>query len=135
MTLLKAVVFLDVMQVIPPDDDCSLHLSAGHYPGQNPTTDAHISCEGALLINVGALDGLKTKMQTFYENVIAIQEARPFKDKARPLETLELGTLESFITYMFYCPLLCLLWLVKSPCNRSWGYLSSQQPLAGKSIS
>ena len=101
MTLLKAVVFLDVMQVISPDDDCSLHLSAGHYSGQNPTTDAHISCEGALLINVGALDGLKTKMQTFYEDVvIVIQEARPSKDKARPLETFQLGTLESFITHV-----------------------------------
>lgn len=56
--LLKTVVFLDVVEVVPLDDDSSLHLQTGHNPCQNTATNAHISSEWALLVDVGAFDGL-----------------------------------------------------------------------------
>merc|ERR1719195_2337269 len=58
VTLFKTVVLLDVMQVVTPDDDRPLHLRGDAHALEDFTTDAHVPCEGALLIHVFTLLGL-----------------------------------------------------------------------------
>lgn len=58
VTLLKTAVLLDVVQVVPPDDDGPLHLGLGDDSGQDTSTHGHITGEGALLVDVRASDGL-----------------------------------------------------------------------------
>ena len=52
MTLLKAIVLSDVMEIVPADDNGPLHLHLGHNTRQNPTSDGDISSEGAFLVYV-----------------------------------------------------------------------------------
>ena len=59
MSLFKSVIFLDIMQVVSPDDDGPLHLHALHNPRQNATTNTDVPCEGTLLVDVCTLNGLK----------------------------------------------------------------------------
>ena len=59
MSLFKSVILLDVMQIVSPYHDCPLHLHALHDPRQNATTNADISCEGTLFVDVCSLNGLK----------------------------------------------------------------------------
>jgi len=56
--LLKTTVLGDVVQVIPSDNDCSLHLGGHDLSHQNSTTDGRTTSEGALLVNVHSLNGL-----------------------------------------------------------------------------
>lgn len=56
--LLKSVVLLDVMQIVPSDDNCAFHFHARNNACQNTATNAYIACEGAFLVDVGSLDGL-----------------------------------------------------------------------------
>ena len=59
MSLFKSIIFLDIVQVVSPDDNGSLHLHALHDPRENATTNADIPCEGTLLVDVCTLNGLK----------------------------------------------------------------------------
>ena len=65
MPFLKSVVFLDVMQIVSPDDNCALHFHACNNACQNTATDAHISCERAFLVNICSLDGLWKRLNMF----------------------------------------------------------------------
>ena len=56
--LLVPVELLDVVHVIPAHDDGTPHLGGGNDSGQDMTADRDVSGEGALLVNVGSLDGL-----------------------------------------------------------------------------
>jgi len=56
--LLVPVELLDVVHVIPAHDDGAPHLGGGNNSGQNTAADRDVSCERALLVNVGSLDGL-----------------------------------------------------------------------------
>ena len=58
VTLLKAIVLSDVMEIVPADDDGPLHLHLHHDTRQDPTLDGDITSEGAFLVYVGALDDL-----------------------------------------------------------------------------
>ena len=51
VTFLEPVVLLDVVEVVPPDDDCPLHLHLGDGAGQDAATDRHVAGEGALLVD------------------------------------------------------------------------------------
>lgn len=58
VTLLKSVVLSDVMQVIPANDDGTLHLHLLHDTGKDASSDGHVAGKRALLVDVGSLDGL-----------------------------------------------------------------------------
>mmetsp|Transcript_122297 Transcript_122297/g.391106 ORF Transcript_122297/g.391106 Transcript_122297/m.391106 type:complete len:223 (+) Transcript_122297:25-693(+) len=58
VALLETVKLLDVMQVVPADDDCALHLRRDHHALQDLAADAHVAGEGALLVDEIALLGL-----------------------------------------------------------------------------
>ena len=58
MSLLVALVLLDVVEVVPANYQCSLHLQALHDPRQDSTTDGDIAGEGTLLVNVRPVGGL-----------------------------------------------------------------------------
>lgn len=58
VTFFKSVVLLDVMQIVTSNDNCALHFHACNNARENTATDAYISCEGALLVNVRSFDGL-----------------------------------------------------------------------------
>ena len=64
MSLLKSVVLLDVMQVISPQNNSSLHLVGKDDTLEDSTSDANIRGEWALLINVLALFGLQWGLET-----------------------------------------------------------------------
>lgn len=67
VALLEPVVLLDVMQVVPPDDDSPVHLHLGDDTRKDTTTDRHLAGEGTLLVNVVALASLLI----FYVDVMA----------------------------------------------------------------
>ena len=56
--LLKAVVLLDVVEVVPSDHHRPLHLHAPYHPRQYPASDADVARERTLLVNVGAFNSL-----------------------------------------------------------------------------
>lgn len=65
MTLLITIVLLDVVEVITTDDDGALHLSNGtNGSGQDTSTNANLSGEWALVVDVGTLDGLTGSTET-----------------------------------------------------------------------
>ena len=52
VTLLKSTVFLYVVEVISSYDDSLCHLRGDAHSFQNSSSDAHVSCERAFLIDV-----------------------------------------------------------------------------------
>lgn len=52
------VVLAHVMEIVPADDDGPLHLHLDDSSLKNTATDVHIAGEGALLVDVCALDCL-----------------------------------------------------------------------------
>merc|ERR1719370_2189245 len=63
--------FLDVVQVIPPDDSGPVHLKLGHNTSEDTSTDGHLSGEGTLLVDVvshaGLSWGLEAKSRVAHE--------------------------------------------------------------------
>lgn len=58
VSLLESFILLNVVEVISPDDNGSLHLLALHNPCQDPPSNAHISSKWTLLVDVCAFTGL-----------------------------------------------------------------------------
>ena len=58
VSLLKVVVLPDVVQGISANDDGPLHLTFHDNTSEDAATAAHIACEGAFLVDVGAINGL-----------------------------------------------------------------------------
>ena len=54
MSLLKTVVFLDIVQVVTSDDNGPLHLHFLNNSSEDATTNGNITSEWALFVNVGA---------------------------------------------------------------------------------
>jgi hypothetical protein len=54
--LLKTTVLLDVVQVVPSDDNCILHLSGDNLSIQNSSSDGNVSGEGTFLVDVVSLN-------------------------------------------------------------------------------
>lgn len=59
VTLLKSVVFRQIVQVVAADDDGPLHLHLLHDTSQDAATDRHVASEWALLVDVSAFDRLE----------------------------------------------------------------------------
>jgi len=57
MALLVTVVLRDVVQIISADDDGAGHLGRNDLASEDTTADGDFSSEGALFVNVGAVDG------------------------------------------------------------------------------
>lgn len=64
VTLLETAVFAHKVQVVAPNDNGALHLGLADHAGQNATTDPHITGPGALLVDVGTIDGLTWGLET-----------------------------------------------------------------------
>ena len=45
------------MEVVPTDDNGTVHFGGYNLAGKNTSTDGDVTSEGALLVNVRALDG------------------------------------------------------------------------------
>ena len=58
MSLLETVVFLDVVEVVPSNDDGPFHLHVLDNSCQDSSTDTHIASERAFLVYVGAFNSL-----------------------------------------------------------------------------
>ena len=58
VALLETAVFLNVVQVVPPDHDGALHLGLLDDSGEDASTHRAVASERALLVDVGAGDGL-----------------------------------------------------------------------------
>ena len=63
VSLLVTVVFGDVVEVIPPDDDSALHLVRDDNALEDLSPDGDVAGEGAFLIDVGALDGFLRSLE------------------------------------------------------------------------
>ena len=57
--LLKTIIFLNVMKIVSPDDNSSLHLHALNSTGQNTTTNGDVAGKWTLLVNIVAFYSLK----------------------------------------------------------------------------
>jgi hypothetical protein len=57
VTLLETTVLLDVVEVIPTNNDGALHLRGDDDSLQDLTTDRNVPSEGTLLVDVVSLDG------------------------------------------------------------------------------
>ena len=57
VTLLETTVLGDVVQVIPSDDNRSLHFGGNDESLEDASADGHISGKGALLVDIVALNG------------------------------------------------------------------------------
>lgn len=64
VSLLKPVVFRQVVEVVAADHDGALHLHLLHDSGEDAATDRHVAGERALLVNVCS----------FYRLVVVINE-------------------------------------------------------------
>ena len=62
MMLLKVIVPSDVTEIIPVDDNTP-HLHLGHTTTQDPVSDGDMTTEGAFLVSVAALDGLRGHLE------------------------------------------------------------------------
>lgn len=58
VSLLKTVVFANVMKIISADHDGSLHLHFLDNSGEDTSTDGNVTGEGTFLVDVGPFDGL-----------------------------------------------------------------------------
>lgn len=58
MSLLKSVIFSDIMQIITSNDNGSLHFHLLNDSGQDTSANGNVSSERAFFVNVGAFDGL-----------------------------------------------------------------------------
>jgi len=76
VTLLITVVLGNVMQVLATDGNGALHLGRDNDTGEDTTTDGNITSEGALLVDVGTLDGflggLETKTNLLVPTVVSL---------------------------------------------------------------
>lgn len=61
MTFLETTVFAHKVQIIAANDNSTLHFSFAHNASQDAATNSHIASPGALLVNVGAIDGLRER--------------------------------------------------------------------------
>lgn len=59
VSLLKTIVFSNVVEVITADHDGSLHLHLLDDSSKDATANGDVSSEGAFFVNVGALNGLE----------------------------------------------------------------------------
>ena len=53
--LLKTPVLLHELQIVTPHNNCALHLCAQDQTLQNPTTDADVTSERTLLVDIASL--------------------------------------------------------------------------------
>ena len=63
VAFLVPLVLANVVKVVPPHDDGALHLGGHNEALENTSTDGDVSGEGALLVNVGALDRLLRRLE------------------------------------------------------------------------
>ena len=61
VSFLEPVVLLDVVQVIPPYYDGSLHLHFHHNASQDTATNADLSSKWALFVDIRAIVGLENE--------------------------------------------------------------------------
>ncbi|KAG8140909.1 hypothetical protein E2320_003537, partial [Naja naja] len=102
--LLEVVVFADVVQVVPADDDGALHLHLGDHTGEDAAPDGDVAGEGALLVDVGTLDGLLGGLEAQADVlVVAGQLLLAGVTQQHPLLVLEDGGL-LLITYSSFVP-------------------------------
>jgi len=57
VALLVTVVLRDVVEIVTPDDKCSVHLGGDNGTAQDTSTDGDETSERAFLVNIGALNG------------------------------------------------------------------------------
>jgi len=74
VALLVTVVLGDVVQIISADDDGTGHLGGDDFASEYTTANRDLSGEGALLVNVGAVDsfgrGLKAQTDIFVPSLV-----------------------------------------------------------------
>lgn len=58
------------MEVLSSDDDSVGHLSRVDDTVKDSASDRDVASEGALLVDVGAVDGLWQNLLAFYSNIL-----------------------------------------------------------------
>lgn len=59
VALLKSIVLANVVQIVPADDNCPLHLHLLDNSREDSATNSNFARKGAFLVNVRAIDSLK----------------------------------------------------------------------------
>ena len=58
VSLLVSLILLDEVEIVPSDNDGSLHLGGDNHSSEDSSTDGDITSEWTLLVNVGSFNGL-----------------------------------------------------------------------------
>ena len=103
MALLVTVVLGDEVEVLATDDDGALHLGGDDLTSEDAATDGDITSEGALLVDVVALNGLLGGLEA--ETDLLVPAAVLDRLLAGNLGVLEdtLLLLESFLNLVGVC--------------------------------
>lgn len=64
MSLFESVVLSDIMEIVPSDNNSSLHLHFNDGSSKDATSDRYIACEGALFINIFALSSFTRSLES-----------------------------------------------------------------------
>ena len=65
MSLLKSIVFFDVMQVVSSQNYGSVHLIGKYDTLEDSTSDGYIGSEWALLVNINTSFGIEWGLETY----------------------------------------------------------------------
>ena len=60
VSFFESIVFANVVQIIPSDDDRSSHFQFHHCTGEDSTSDADVTGEWTFLVDVSSFDRLES---------------------------------------------------------------------------
>lgn len=93
VTFLEAVVLLEVVEVVSADDNGPRHLHLGQSPHQTESAhDGVVTSKGAFLVRIGALSGLRGRLEAQTDVFVVSQELLlALSSKQDPLLVLKDG--------------------------------------------
>jgi hypothetical protein len=68
-SLYEPLVFLNKVEIVPSDNDCTVHLSTVACTSQDTTSNGHASSEGALLVNVSSYSKSTISLDSYYHEI------------------------------------------------------------------
>lgn len=75
VTFLEAVVLFEVVEVVSADDSGPVHLHLGQLPHQTQSAhDGAMTSKGAFLVRIGALSGLRGRLEAQTDVFVISQE-------------------------------------------------------------
>ena len=65
VSFFKSIILFDVMEIVPSDNDSSLHFSRNDHSLENSASDGDIGSERAFLINIRSFNGFSGGLEAY----------------------------------------------------------------------